>query len=123
LAFGTGGSVPSGVGDGSGVMVGSGVSVNVGGGVAVGTAAWVCAITVKAATTTVSWISPALRVGVAGVPPAPHALIISVSMRYRAKMEKRFMGHLLSAAVGFEDYGGSGYYQGSPELPNHTSKR
>src|SRR5215216_1532681 len=107
LLLGTGGNVPAGDGDGIRVMVGRGVSVTVGGGVAVGMAAWVCAITVKPATTTVSWISPTLSVGAACVLPAPHALTISITMRYRARMENCFMGHLLSASICLEDYDGS----------------
>ena len=86
-------NVPSNVGKGGNVLVAAGVSVNVavGGVVAVGMAAWVSATTVKAAAMTVFCMSTELSVGVACALPAPHALMSSVIMSNRVRMEKNFI--------------------------------
>ena len=89
LPLGTGVNVPAEGGNGRNVLVGAGVSVIVavgGGGVAVGMAAWVSAITVKAAAAIVPCRSTGLAVGVA---PVPHALRISV-IKVPAENRKTF---------------------------------
>ena len=76
--------------NGSKVMVGRGVCVNVavgGSSVAVGIAAWVSAITVKAAAATVPCRSTA---GAVGVVCEPHPLMTSVKIRVRMRMEGYF---------------------------------
>jgi hypothetical protein len=81
------------------VRVGRGVFVNVavgGMGVAVGMAAWVSAITVKAAAATVPWKSIGAAVG-AGCPL--HPLMSRAITRNRVGMKKRFMQNLLDASI------------------------
>jgi hypothetical protein len=93
LPFGTGVSVTGEEDNASGVSVGRGVFVNVavgGIGVAVGMAAWVSAIIVKATAAAVLCRSSALSVG-GGVACAPHALMISVNMTIRVRLEEYFM--------------------------------
>lgn len=73
------------------MLVGTGVfvGVSVGGiGVEVGMAAWVSAIIVRASAADVLCMSNTLSVGVAS---APHALMISVIINSRVRIEKHFM--------------------------------
>jgi hypothetical protein len=80
-------------GNGGTVLVAAGVFVNVsvgGGGVAVGMAAWVSAIIVMATAAAVICKSTGLTVG-GGVACAPHALVLSVIMSTRVRIEKHFM--------------------------------
>jgi hypothetical protein len=90
FASGTAVNVASRVGRGGTVTVGMGVSVGVAVSVAVGMAAWVSAIIVKAAAAIVFCMSATLTVGM-GVACAPQALMISVLMSTRVRIEKRFM--------------------------------
>lgn len=93
LLFGSGVSVTAEDGNGRGVMVGRGVLVGVSVGgieVAVGMAAWVPANIVRATAATVLCMSITLIVGGGGT-FAPQALMVSVTISIRVRIEKRFM--------------------------------